>query len=756
MAIVTDNYYLSLTQDNRVLRVRCSQGDSSRNINLILYNNGSVFTIPSGVSASVRGVRQDGSIFSKSCSIMSNRTGVVLTLNSAINGVAGIAVAEIVLTDGGGNKVGTSNFIIQVESNLLLRGTVEVGEESPVEYISDLIDVVDALNARVNNIISPSGEASLSEVVDARLSGYSGTTYQNLKARIDADFAALNNAKADKSNTYTKEEVDEVNGRLDKNVSDLKSALDYYLNGVDASYPITAEGSKRIEFSFLKDAIYTITNSTDNNCLNLRVYKKDGTTSVIDSTFAMNESVSYVPATDDIVAFGGYFDGTGTVSVKCDYKGLQVDITPEMFGAVGDGSTNDKTALQNAIDYCIAHNQPLFFNAKSHYAVGDQIMIVDPPSNFHIWGNGASIVALAGYSLSANKFCIYITQTGTRYADMTYLENIKIDCNNVCAGLQVDHGYDFTFENINVRNCKTVAINCLSGGECYFNNIAIHCVHNSGDSTGLQIQSSDYHFTDVVIIDADRAIYNASSSMYTRVHAWNTSGCADTYYFVHNAGYPILVQCHADTYETAYYRETDRPIMLIGCVYYINSNLYDSSATPVVFKFTSNSIGYSGNIKCVNCIFDALRTEVKMTESVHKIQMVNCSKKGTINLYDNGTSINLSNGTTDTGLSVNANRITQEADYLHYYFILNLTDVDLIGTNAKTIGTISNTRFRPKTFLVYPCMFVTDEYATNVISGYITINNNNGVVQVKPNSAGTYKKLIADFREYRPLSLYEN
>lgn len=210
MAIVTDNYYLSLTQDNRVLRVRCSQGDSSRNINLILYNNGNAFTIPSGVSASVRGVRQNGSVFSKSCSIMQGRTGVVLALNAAINGVAGVAVAEIVLTDGSGNKVGTSNFIIQVESNLLLRGTVEVGEESPVEYISDLIDVIDALNARVNNIVAPSGDASLSEVVDARLSGYSGTTYQNLKARIDADFASIDNSKADKSNTYTKTEVDDA------------------------------------------------------------------------------------------------------------------------------------------------------------------------------------------------------------------------------------------------------------------------------------------------------------------------------------------------------------------------------------------------------------------------------------------------------------------------------------------------------------------------------------------------------------------
>lgn len=206
MPIVTDNYILSLTQDNRVLRVRCSQNDTSRQVNFTIYNNGTLFTIPSGLSVSVHGIKQNGNIFTKSCTY--SGSVVTLVLGTQITNTVGISVAELVFTNSSGGKIGTSNFIFQVESDPLLRGTIDVTEETPTEYISDLVSMVEALSARVNNIIAPSGEASLSEVVDARLSGYSGTTYQNLKARIDADFAALGSTKADKSDTYTKDEVD--------------------------------------------------------------------------------------------------------------------------------------------------------------------------------------------------------------------------------------------------------------------------------------------------------------------------------------------------------------------------------------------------------------------------------------------------------------------------------------------------------------------------------------------------------------------
>lgn len=220
MPLITETYYLSLTQDNRgILRLRCSQNDTLRTANLKLYNNGSTFTIPSGISAYVSGVKQNGAVFSKSCTISQDRKSVVLQLSSDITNVDGIIVAEIVLNDGNGDRLGTSNFIIQVEKNPIRAGVIQ-DTETPIEYVNDFITQIQALTARVNNLITPNGDPSLAEVVDARISSLDGNTYQNLKARIDADIAALNTSKANKADVYTKAQVDTLLDNVEIDVDD--------------------------------------------------------------------------------------------------------------------------------------------------------------------------------------------------------------------------------------------------------------------------------------------------------------------------------------------------------------------------------------------------------------------------------------------------------------------------------------------------------------------------------------------------------
>ena len=51
-------------------------------------------------------------------------------------------------------------------------------------------------------------------------------------------------------------------------------------------------------------------------------------------------------------------------------------ITPQMFGCVGDGITDDTKGLQDAINYCIANDSMLSSDGSKKYLVSSTINIV--------------------------------------------------------------------------------------------------------------------------------------------------------------------------------------------------------------------------------------------------------------------------------------------------------------------------------------------------------------------------------------------
>ena len=53
-------------------------------------------------------------------------------------------------------------------------------------------------------------------------------------------------------------------------------------------------------------------------------------------------------------------------------KSIKDYVTPEMFGAVGDGETDDTTAVQNAINHCQTNNSYVFL--KNYYIFTNEII----------------------------------------------------------------------------------------------------------------------------------------------------------------------------------------------------------------------------------------------------------------------------------------------------------------------------------------------------------------------------------------------
>ena len=118
-------------------------------------------------------------------------------------------------------------------------------------------------------------------------------------------------------------------------------------------------------------------------------------------------------------------------------------ITPELFNAIGDGETDDTTALQNAIDYCIENNKMLCSKKDKTYLVTDKIEINAP---IYIDFNFATI---KGNNLDTVLEVSYNEPNELNYS----ISNLIIDGNKNCdICLNVPECRRTIFEKIKVKN----------------------------------------------------------------------------------------------------------------------------------------------------------------------------------------------------------------------------------------------------------------------------------------------------------------
>lgn len=166
-----------------------SQYDVGRQITFNLYNGTEAYTPTAGAVIVCNGTKSNGTGFASSTTWSGNV--VTVTTDAQMTDFAGISRCELVITVGS-VRVGTANFLMKVEQ----AGVSEDTEFDPAQiaYVADALatlgsteSIYNTLNARIDNIVAPSGDPTLTEVADARYSALTEETYASLTSRILAD-----------------------------------------------------------------------------------------------------------------------------------------------------------------------------------------------------------------------------------------------------------------------------------------------------------------------------------------------------------------------------------------------------------------------------------------------------------------------------------------------------------------------------------------------------------------------------------------
>lgn len=151
-SFVTNEYKLDITPQGNYPVVYLSQFENGRQIKFIMMNRGKAFTIPSGLAASISGVKSNGGYYEHICTFDSRN--VYVPVEDDITDASGRGVATIKFTDGDGDTVISAKFVVNVQETPS-DGGIEiptVAETILQQILSEIRGKIAELNAHIDEM----------------------------------------------------------------------------------------------------------------------------------------------------------------------------------------------------------------------------------------------------------------------------------------------------------------------------------------------------------------------------------------------------------------------------------------------------------------------------------------------------------------------------------------------------------------------------------------------------------------------------
>lgn len=115
-SFVIDDYRLDITPQGNYPVVYLSQFEDGRDIRFYMLNRGRSFTIPTGISAFVSGLKSNGGYYEHLCTIDGNY--VIMPVEADMTDASGRGLANIKFTNQSGDTVISAKFVVNVQESV--------------------------------------------------------------------------------------------------------------------------------------------------------------------------------------------------------------------------------------------------------------------------------------------------------------------------------------------------------------------------------------------------------------------------------------------------------------------------------------------------------------------------------------------------------------------------------------------------------------------------------------------------------------